>query len=137
MNGGPGMRNWLDRFMLGRNGVDFLNRKLLVLMLILWLLGIVLNSGFFSFLALAAAAYSLFRMFSRDLAARQQEDLAAREAYDRVKSELSGAWMRLRQSRDYKFFTCPGCGNRLRVPRGKGHIQITCPRCGQRFERKS
>jgi len=22
---------------------------------------------------------------------------------------------------------------RLRLPRGKGRIQITCPRCGQRF----
>ena len=32
---------------------------------------------------------------------------------------------------------CPSCGSYLRVPRGKGRIQIICPRCGQRFDRKS
>ena len=44
---------------------------------------------------------------------------------------------RRRQRRDYKFFRCPGCHERLRLPRGKGRIQITCPRCGQRFSGKT
>ena len=44
---------------------------------------------------------------------------------------------RRRLRRDYKFFRCPSCRNRLRLPRGKGRIQITCPRCGHRFGGKT
>ena len=32
---------------------------------------------------------------------------------------------------------CPGCGNTLRVPKGKGKLYVTCPRCGERFIKKT
>ena len=34
-------------------------------------------------------------------------------------------------------FKCPSCGQKCRVPKGKGTIAITCPRCGQDFIRKT
>lgn len=33
----------------------------------------------------------------------------------------------------YAFFTCGSCGQKVRVPAGKGRIQIICPKCGNRF----
>ena len=42
------------------------------------------------------------------------------------------------QDRKYfKFFKCPACRQKIRVPRGKGKIEITCPRCGDRFIKKT
>ena len=35
------MRAWLDRFMTGRNGVDFLNKRLLFLAVLLWGIGLL------------------------------------------------------------------------------------------------
>ena len=32
---------------------------------------------------------------------------------------------------------CPTCRQKLRVPRGRGRIQISCPRCGTQFIKKS
>ena len=32
---------------------------------------------------------------------------------------------------------CPQCRQKLRVPRGRGRIQISCPRCGTQFIKKS
>lgn len=37
----------------------------------------------------------------------------------------------------YAFFKCPSCGQTVRVPAGKGHIQITCPKCKSKFKVKS
>ena len=129
------MRAWLDRFMSGRNGVDFLNKRLIFLAVLLWGIGLLL--GRIGLLPVLLAGYALFRALSRNTAARQREDLAARAFSDALSAKLSGAWTRLCQSRDYRFYTCPGCGSRLRVPRGKGSIQITCPRCGHRFGGRS
>ena len=131
------MRGWLDRFMAGRNGVDFLNKKLLIPAVVLCALGVVLRVRLFRSLAASILLVILFRCFSRNLPQRQREDLAARAFYDKKMADLAGSKTRFRQRKDYRFYSCPGCGNRLRVPRGKGRIQITCPRCGQRFERKS
>ena len=130
------MRTWWNTFMLGRNGVDFLNKHLFriaaviagVNLLLTWRIG---------FIPVVIAGYALFRTLSRNLPARQAEDMVAREKYDRAKEKLSGALHRAKHSRDFRFFSCPGCSSYLRVPRGKGRIQVTCPRCGHRFDRKS
>ena len=32
---------------------------------------------------------------------------------------------------------CPKCGQKIRVPRGKGMIEITCPKCRTIFRKRS
>ena len=122
--------NKIREFMAGRNGNDELGLAMLVAALVL---NIVFRSSGFRLLGLAAAVLVvlvLYRMFSRDLAKRQAENR-------RFLGLWTGWKTRRAQSKTYKFFTCPGCRNTLRVPRGKGKIQITCPKCGQRFDGKS
>ena len=31
------------------------------------------------------------------------------------------------------YFRCPSCHQQVRVPKGKGHIEIRCPKCGTKF----
>ena len=109
------MRTRLNMFMLGRNGVDFLNKHLFRIAAIIAGLNL-LFPGRIGSVPFLIAGYALFRTLSRNLPMRQAEDMVARAKYDRAKEKISGA---------------------LRVPRGKGRIQVTCPRCGHRFDRKS
>ncbi len=37
----------------------------------------------------------------------------------------------------YKYFNCPNCNQKVRVPKGKGKIEITCPKCRTSFIRKT
>ena len=130
------MRTRLNMFMLGRNGVDFLNKHLFRIAAIIAGLNL-LFLGRIGSVPFLIAGYALFRTLSRNLPMRQADDMVAREKYDRAKEKISGALHRAKQSRDFRFFSCPGCSSYLRVPRGKGRIQVTCPRCGNRFDRKS
>ena len=41
------------------------------------------------------------------------------------------------QRKDYRFFKCPTCKQKVRVPKGKGKIKIHCPRCHNDFIKKS
>ena len=35
---------------------------------------------------------------------------------------------------DYKIETCPNCKAKLRVPKGKGKININCPKCEFKYQ---
>ena len=130
------MRAWLAAFMLGRNGVAYFNKHLFRTAAAIAALDLLFLRRI-GLVPVLIAGYALFRTLSRNLPARQAEDLLVRGKYSRVKANLSGAVQRAKQSRDYRFFSCPGCRSCLRVPRGKGRIQVTCPRCGHRFDRRS
>lgn len=52
-------------------------------------------------------------------------------------SELRVTKERWTQRNDYKFFVCPSCKTRLRVPKGRGKIKIVCRKCGNSFTGKS
>jgi hypothetical protein len=122
--------NKFYQFMSGRNGNDELGLAMLVAALVLNIIFRISGLYILGIIATALVALVIYRMFSRDLVKRQAENR-------RFVGLWTGWKTRRAQSKTYKFFTCPSCKNTLRVPRGKGKIQITCPKCGQRFDGKS
>lgn len=129
--------NRLFGFMSGRNGNDQLGLAMLVAALLLNIIFRMTRIFLFGIAAMALLFLVIFRMFSRDLGKRQEENRRFMSLWYDAKRSFSDWRLRRSQSKDYKFFVCPSCHNRLRVPRGKGKIQITCPKCGQRFGGKS
>lgn len=134
------MRERLARFMAGRNGNDQLNIFLLIIdVLLLLLAGIFSRSAgrLLYPLVFILLAFIYFRMFSRNLSRRREEN----GKFMRLKFRLSGFFRihreRWVQRRDYKFFTCPSCRTTLRVPRGHGKIKIVCRKCGTSFTGRS
>ena len=135
------MRAWFARIMAGRNGPDHLNRFLSVVFLILSVCSMFVRNGRLASvlytLSMGLFVYVMFRMFSRNIYRRRQENGAyLRERY-KVTSWWNGMRDRWAQRKDYKFFKCPSCHTRLRVPKGKGKLNIVCRKCGTSFQRKT
>lgn len=122
----------------GRYGIDPLNRTLLIIGVLFSAVSMVLRSvqvvaSVLSALSLVLLGVALFRMFSRNFGARQQELYRYMNFTNRFRS----FGQRMRDRKNYKYLSCPQCMQKLRVPRGKGRLRVTCTRCGNRFETKS
>lgn len=134
------MRERLARFMAGRNGNDKLNLFLLVVDVILVLIssavgGTVGSAMYIAVLGLLGLIY--FRMLSRNLYRRSEENGKFLRISYRISAYLKAWRERWVQRRDYKFFRCPSCRATLRVPRGHGKIKIVCRKCGTSFMGRS
>lgn len=120
------LRNTIARFMWGRYGGDRLNRFLIWVYLIFWFLAILFMGWarmIFSLLTNATLVWMLFRMLSRNIAARQVEN----------------QWFlhqitRLKDIRRYRYRRCPHCRGMLRLPIKRGRRTVTCNRCRHQFK---
>ena len=130
----------LAEWMRGRYGGDALTKNLLWVSIVMWMLSALLGRSPWRMLPLTlgwtALAFSTFRMFSRNLYARQRE--LAR--YQRITKKprdffklLKNKW---RDRKTHKYFRC-SCGAVLRVPKGRGDIVITCPKCKDKISKKT
>lgn len=130
------IRSKLQQLMWGRNGADQLSLAAMWGGVLLW--AVFLFSGWLVvyILSFALMVYSLFRMFSKRVDRRRAENARFMEVLRPLRRKLSALGCRIRD-REHRYFRCPNCGQQMRVPRGKGHIQVTCRSCGITFEEKS
>ncbi len=134
------MSSWREKiaqFMQGRyGGNDTLNKWLLGAFLLFLVLSLLLGSEICNLLAIAALIYSYFRIFSRNISRRTAENQKFYEWTQPIRNIFS---RKSNTSHDaaHRIFQCPNCGQKVRVPKGRGKIQITCPKCRHEFQKRS
>lgn len=135
------MMEKFKRFMMGRYGIDQLSYGLNFLFFILVLLGLIFGNSWLFLLALIPLVYMYFRMFSKNFAARYNENRVytnfmspVYNVIDKIKTKFN---KRRKRDKSYKYFKCKNCHQELRIPKGKGKVTITCPKCHTSFEGRS
>lgn len=135
------MKEKFIRFMQGRYGVDDLSKFTMGAAFVCVLLAIFAgrsNMGaLLDTLGLAAIIYTYFRIFSRNIQKRYGENqrFLARTAKIRQRFQKEKGLMAERKTNH--IYTCPGCGQKIRIPKGKGKIEIDCPKCHTKFVKRS
>ena len=126
--------------MQGRYGTDTLSKFLLICGLV-----VVLFSSFSSsdtvrmiwyVVGWALIIYCYYRMFSRNVTKRYAENQAFLARTYKMRSFFKQQLELMKQRRIYHIYTCPGCRQKIRIPRGKGKIEVRCPKCGVTFVKK-
>ena len=123
--------------MQGRYGVDSLSRFLSVVLLAFIVIGVFIRIPFSGMITFAILAVLYWRMFSRDIPKRYEENQKFLQIRDKLLGRFSNFGSNMSQLKDYHIYKCPRCNQKIRIPRGKGHIMVRCPRCGYEFHKKS
>lgn len=131
------IREKVMHFMIGRYGADQFTRFLMGATLVCIALSLFSRRNLFYYLGLVLLVYSYFRIFSRNHAGRYKEN----QRYLRYETLVKNTWKlqlgRLKQRKEYHIYHCPGCRQKIRIPRGKGKIAVTCPSCQREFIKRS
>lgn len=128
------------RFMQGRYGVygpDLLNRFLMGMAMALMILSLFVRRDVVYWTAFALLAYAYFRMFSKNYSKRYAENQAFVKHTAKLRGYIGIQKNMMRQRKTHHIYKCPGCGQKIRIPRGKGKIAVRCPKCGAEFIKKS
>ena len=131
------MRERVQRFMYGRYGFDELSKSSLAVTLMLMVISMLFRNRLIYLVYLVLLVFSYWRALSKNIGKRQQEN----RRFLSIRYKSTAKWSKWKerqaQKKIYRFFKCPGCGQTVRVPKGRGQICITCPKCQVEFIRKS
>jgi DNA-directed RNA polymerase subunit RPC12/RpoP len=125
------------RFMYGRYGVDTLGKYSLGAGLATMVLSIVFDSYTLSLLSWFFIILTYFRMFSRNLYKRSSENQTFLNKTYKLRTWFGKQKNMMAQRKTHHIYRCPGCKQKIRVPRGKGRIEIRCPKCHTTFIKNS
>ena len=132
-----GLRRKLTIWMQGRYGIDELTRMLNILGIVLLLLSLIRPLRFLSLAALVLIGFNLFRMTSRNIPKRLEERQKYLLFLSRIRPFFTVIRLNIKDRGTHKYFLCKDCRKVLRVPKGKGRIEIRCPECGKKLIRNS
>ena len=126
----------LREFMYGRYGTDRLSIALVAGGFVCYTLYVFTRWRILYLFSLVLYGIALFRTLSRNTGKRRTENQRFMNLWYKLKNKWIGVKADFEERKTYKHFKCPRCGQKIRIPRGRGKVEICCPKCSNRFVKK-
>lgn len=126
----------IQKFMMGRYGVDDLYKFLLRLYLIIFLIDVFVNFKILTIIELIIVMFMFYRFFSKNIYSRQREN----KVYLKLRNKVLEPFYNLKRNfkdRDYYIYKkCRHCKKilKLPLPKKRGIQCVKCPKCKNRIK---
>lgn len=131
------LRVWWKNAVEGRYGTDELTQFLIHTAIVILLFSLIRPLRPLYVISFMIMLWAVIRCYSKNMEKRYAE----RDRFLRYRQEIADEQAfrrrRWRDRKTHKYYRCKRCRAILRVPRGKGKIELRCPRCGASMIRKS
>lgn len=124
-------------WMQGRYGYDELSRTMMITALVCIFLSAVPYLRFLYSISIVLMIFSYIRSFSKNISARSNELNAYYKLKSRITNKISLRKEIWKNRKTHRYFKCKNCKAVLRVPKGKGKIEITCRVCKNKMRKKT
>ena len=131
------MKEKFNRFMAGRYGADELSRVMMFAAVALMLINLFVRLEILNIVVVALIVIIYLRMFSKNIQKRYEENCKYYALKQKVLAFFSKQKNTAQDLKTNHIWKCPGCGQKIRIPRGRGKIIVTCPKCRHEFTKKS
>ena len=125
--------NKFYEFMRGRYGADEMCAVSVIFALLLQIIISFFDVWWLCFIPLLPVAWTVFRIFSKNIAARKREN----EIIKDIAAFFVLCKNKWRDRKTHVYFKCLRCKANLRLPKGKGELAVTCPRCKAKMRMKT
>ena len=127
----------IQQFMVGRYGSDQFSLFLSIAGILLSFLGNFKYLGVLYFIGTLMIFCSLFRSLSKNYEARRKELNWYLLWSMKPKTQIKLLINQIRDRNTHRYFKCKSCKTVMRVPKGRGKIEITCPKCRAKLVKKT
>lgn len=131
------MKEKFYRFMQGRYGMDAFSKFLMIVGVILYFISSLIPKISLTLIPLIIVIYAYYRIFSKEHQRRYKENQWFLLQKSRFLYHVDRFKNRKHITDPNHIFKCPKCKQKLRIPKGRGKIQITCKKCQHQFIKKS
>lgn len=129
----------ISQFMYGRYlsyGIDLLTKILAIICIALSVLNLFIGSLFIYLFQTLLLFYMLFRLFSKNIYKRQEENRKVANSFAKIKSASVLNKKKYNDRNTHIYKKCPHCSVMLRLPKKSGEHNVNCPRCKNDFKVK-
>lgn len=134
-------RQKMLQFMQGRYGVDQFSNFLIWTGVAVSLLTLLIRQPFLMYVSWIFIIYAYIRIFSKQVNKRYAQNqkflnktFAIRNVFAKIKYRIKYG---KQEASPYHIYRCRKCGQKIRIPKGKGKIMVTCPKCRYQFKKRS
>lgn len=141
MNQKMTLKQRMLNFMQGRYGVDQLSGFLIWTAVIIAVITMFVRIPALQIVTWVMIIYAYIRIFSKQINKRYAQNQRFLDATWGIRKFFADIRYRIKYGKQttepYHIYKCRKCGQKIRVPKGKGKIMITCPKCKYQFKKKS
>ncbi|MGN1168453.1 MAG: hypothetical protein ACI4S2_18705 [Lachnospiraceae bacterium] len=131
------MKEKFMRFMYGRYGIDSFGKFLIIVAVITVFISNFTRSNLLATLSWVIIIWAYYRMFSKNIYKRSAENQKYLNKTYKIRCWFGKQKNLLIQRKTHHIYKCPTCKQKIRIPRGKGKIEIRCPKCNTTFIKRS
>lgn len=136
-------REDMNTVMSKRCGLDELNNFIMLIGFIFIVISLFTQKGIFTLLGAFFVVICYLRVFSKKLEKRRKENafymryMGKTVGFVRLQKLKIKMMIKSARDKEYVYFVCSSCGQRIRVPKGKNKVSIRCPKCSATFIKRT
>lgn len=131
------MREKLYRFMQGRYGMDGFSAFLIGAGFAVAVLNAFSRSSVLTILSWGFVIFAYTRIFSKNRSRCIAQNVWFYNHTKAVRGFVQKEKSRMVIRKTHHIYTCKKCGQKIKIPRGKGRIMVICPKCRNEFPKRS